>query len=1299
LDGFRWIGSCFRGDLGQVSTLQNTLVNFESTIPAAFMHPNWYKERNFWIQAVKLCTEVTHFSAVLMYLEEIIKPIIMVNSWKQTCGSLQWDRIQGELKPAKSKQTKKSQQVEKIEVVSDDEIDVPLDDLIPVKFRWKPKHSVWEQKGESYRIYGSGGWMWTCSYKHKQKQYTKKQKREKLHELLKTIKAEKGSSYERNSKLNVIENSTKDYENLTLLHSPESDNEDAEVFKTTLVKRPAILSKSTRDDISNFGKQNIDCKWKGKTKMKILQECDSDLLKAVFEKREPKEEVTIKTENTENERSNEQVNLNSNESLSNVSPESNDQSVNPIPNNTSLKQEPQTPSNQMKQEGVENTPNGSTLKISAPTPSIEIEPMVSQNGATGQEKKFLKVTTKVPLSATNDPQKLLQLINGGNNQLSIMKALEAAGMKAPGGKVLAFRTSTGNFVIKAADSIATSKPVIKTPTSIKTVTTLSNQTTPLAAPRTALSSSVSTFAKNLNQQTAFLSKVEKRILLIHKPYKTASSLLEEETKKLNNQRLGVKRIFTLQKHSVRKLARGNYFKQAKGFLYNIRSASSSWPKGMPRPTLRMAWRYLTASSKHFSSIAHLLRMLHSSIDWDTINDQPHKGIKRVVTSLKGIITIEILDGEPISSNGLIYRYKIRKIYQPFKVRTKKSKPASPKTPEPAVSRRSLIGINLRERTTPLKYTIDEDENLSSSEDENGEVFPKEKTTYEKWMVEDELNPWEVRQYWDRVKTERSMKNYRTDNKAQNVFKPASLQAPVKKILADSAIKRAKMGLQKGQLGIKTNIAPLSSLNGQHIYPKPLGIAGSTSISNVLLNKFPSHNKFAPPKGISPLGRSKVITPRQQGRRTAVHPEPEYLIAKSVLEGVIKKVETIQRRDNKRKAKKEGAIKKQRMVEISRLGNLLEDRKEKLKREMKRKRAILEELMLQELRAEFEVKKAAEGEEIIRMDTIEESDDALLQVDEEEDGEEESLVSELPTPQAVKKRVSTDNNEDLEPEHKKKKKKVKKTSLTKEIKEKIEPVIKASKQVAPSTPKKANTVGAAAKKTDTKLYCICKTPYEDTKFYVGCDLCNDWFHGTCVGVSETDAKTMDEFICKECSKQNKIVEEKELYCLCKQPYDDLQFYIGCDFCQDWFHGTCVGITQIEAAGIKQYRCPNCCDKNDQNLIELRKLSTKEIDGLKRLHRSLKSHKMAWPFQQPVDATDIPDYYEQIKEPMDFETMSKKLREKKYTTLAEFVADVSRIFNNCRIFNPPDSSFYKCAEVLDNFFVQKLKGFKNTLMKGR
>ena len=63
------------------------------------------------------------------------------------------------------------------------------------------------------------------------------------------------------------------------------------------------------------------------------------------------------------------------------------------------------------------------------------------------------------------------------------------------------------------------------------------------------------------------------------------------------------------------------------------------------------------------------------------------------------------------------------------------------------------------------------------------------------------------------------------------------------------------------------------------------------------------------------------------------------------------------------------------------------------------------------------------------------------------------------------------------------------------------------------------------------------------------------------------------------------------------------------------------------------------------------------------------------------------------------MSDKLRHRKYRTITDFVADVSRIFDNCRYYNPIDSSFYRCAEVLEKFFVQKLKGFKNTLKSGQ
>uniref|UniRef100_A0A8C2CIE5 PHD finger protein 8 n=1 Tax=Cyprinus carpio TaxID=7962 RepID=A0A8C2CIE5_CYPCA len=48
----------------------------------------------------------------------------------------------------------------------------------------------------------------------------------------------------------------------------------------------------------------------------------------------------------------------------------------------------------------------------------------------------------------------------------------------------------------------------------------------------------------------------------------------------------------------------------------------------------------------------------------------------------------------------------------------------------------------------------------------------------------------------------------------------------------------------------------------------------------------------------------------------------------------------------------------------------------------------------------------------------------------------------------------------------------------------------------------------------------------------------------------------------------------VYCLCRLPYDVTRFMIECDVCQDWFHGSCVGVEEDKAADIDQYHCPNC-----------------------------------------------------------------------------------------------------------------------------
>lgn len=62
------------------------------------------------------------------------------------------------------------------------------------------------------------------------------------------------------------------------------------------------------------------------------------------------------------------------------------------------------------------------------------------------------------------------------------------------------------------------------------------------------------------------------------------------------------------------------------------------------------------------------------------------------------------------------------------------------------------------------------------------------------------------------------------------------------------------------------------------------------------------------------------------------------------------------------------------------------------------------------------------------------------------------------------------------------------------------------------------------------------------------------------------------------------------------------------------------------------------------------------------------------------------------PVDLSTMEQRIQKRFYSKLTEFVADMTKIFDNCRYYNPSDSPFYQCAEFLESFFVQKLKAFK-------
>ena len=50
-------------------------------------------------------------------------------------------------------------------------------------------------------------------------------------------------------------------------------------------------------------------------------------------------------------------------------------------------------------------------------------------------------------------------------------------------------------------------------------------------------------------------------------------------------------------------------------------------------------------------------------------------------------------------------------------------------------------------------------------------------------------------------------------------------------------------------------------------------------------------------------------------------------------------------------------------------------------------------------------------------------------------------------------------------------------------------------------------------------------------------------------------------------------QEPIYCICNGP-DDGSFMIACDFCCEWFHGNCVGVTEKQAQKIDLYVCPEC-----------------------------------------------------------------------------------------------------------------------------
>lgn len=72
---------------------------------------------------------------------------------------------------------------------------------------------------------------------------------------------------------------------------------------------------------------------------------------------------------------------------------------------------------------------------------------------------------------------------------------------------------------------------------------------------------------------------------------------------------------------------------------------------------------------------------------------------------------------------------------------------------------------------------------------------------------------------------------------------------------------------------------------------------------------------------------------------------------------------------------------------------------------------------------------------------------------------------------------------------------------------------------------ADTKQTRALPEENIVHCICKRPYTETEFMIACDNCNQWFHGECIGLSESQGLFVDLFFCENCSKSKERKKKK------------------------------------------------------------------------------------------------------------------------------------------------------------------------------
>eukprot|EP00095_Tigriopus_kingsejongensis_P010565 maker-scaffold2286_size17589-snap-gene-0.4 protein:Tk10565 transcript:maker-scaffold2286_size17589-snap-gene-0.4-mRNA-1 annotation:"transcription initiation factor tfiid subunit 1 isoform x2" len=131
------------------------------------------------------------------------------------------------------------------------------------------------------------------------------------------------------------------------------------------------------------------------------------------------------------------------------------------------------------------------------------------------------------------------------------------------------------------------------------------------------------------------------------------------------------------------------------------------------------------------------------------------------------------------------------------------------------------------------------------------------------------------------------------------------------------------------------------------------------------------------------------------------------------------------------------------------------------------------------------------------------------------------------------------------------------------------------------------------------------------------------------------------------------------------------------------------------------------ENEEKLQKLEKAINPLLDdddqvGLSYIFTQLLEEKLkvlpeSWPFVKPVNRKAMKHYYDRIKQPMDLETISKRVGKHTYHSSHEFLHDVELIYTNSLEFNGHESEYTAKAKKLLEISHEFINSFAEHIMQ--